>query len=53
MPALSLPAPMMAELRAANAQRDVDFDGPHGLHGSLCPPGQIASNFNRLLVAQN
>jgi hypothetical protein len=30
MPVLSLPAPIMAELRAANARRGVDFDGPHG-----------------------
>jgi hypothetical protein len=30
MPALSLPAPIMAELRAANAKRLSEWDGPDG-----------------------
>lgn len=30
MPLLELPAPIMAELRAANARRVTEFDGPKG-----------------------
>jgi hypothetical protein len=42
MPALSLPAPIMAELRAANARRDVDFGGPHGRQFQLWVKGNGA-----------
>jgi DNA-binding IclR family transcriptional regulator len=42
MPALSLPAPIMAELNTANAQRGVDFDGPHGREFQLWASGSGA-----------
>jgi hypothetical protein len=43
-----------------HGEEEYEFDHPRAiatlvtvLHGSLCPPGQIVSHFNRLLVGQN